>query len=99
MRSLTRQHLRETPEKSTGLCPYPFPFQIPGDTPHGWIALAVADLRFSDENSNPRSLDQQLLNVLNRARREGVFVPWHYVLADAAVSGTLTCRTGYTLAK
>jgi hypothetical protein len=23
-----RQHLRETPEKSTGLCPYPFPFQI-----------------------------------------------------------------------
>ena len=71
----------------------------PGNTPVAWIALAVAYLRFSDENSNPRSLDQQLLNVLNRARREGVFVPWHYVLADAAVSGTLTCRTGYTLAK
>jgi site-specific DNA recombinase len=71
----------------------------PGDTPIAWIALAVAYLRFSDENSNPRSLDQQLLNVLNRARRDGVFVPWHYVLADAAVSGTLTCRTGYTLAK
>jgi DNA invertase Pin-like site-specific DNA recombinase len=71
----------------------------PGDTPHVWIALAVAYLRFSDENSNPRSLDQQLLNVLNRARRDGVFVPWHYVLADAAVSGTLACRTGYTLAK
>jgi DNA invertase Pin-like site-specific DNA recombinase len=71
----------------------------PGDTPHVWIALAVAYLRFSDENSNPRSLDQQLLNVLNRARRDGVFVPWHYVLADAAVSGTLACRRGYTLAK
>jgi site-specific DNA recombinase len=71
----------------------------PGGTPIAWIALAVAYLRFSDENSNPRSLDQQLLNVLNRARREGVFVPWHYVLADAAVSGTLACRTGYTLAK
>jgi len=70
-----------------------------GDTPIGWTALAVAYLRFSDENSNPRSLDQQLLNVLNRARRDGVFVPWHYVLADAAVSGTLTCRTGYMLAK
>lgn len=28
VRSLMRQHLRETPEKSTGLCPYPFPFQI-----------------------------------------------------------------------
>lgn len=38
----------------------------PGDTPIAWIALAVAYLRFSDENSNPRSLDQQLLNVLNR---------------------------------
>jgi DNA invertase Pin-like site-specific DNA recombinase len=71
----------------------------PGDTPIAWIALAVAYLRFSDENSNPRSLDQQLLNVLNRARRDGVFAPWHYVLADAAVSGTLACRTGYTLAK
>lgn len=71
----------------------------PVGTPIAWIALAVAYLRFSDENSNPRSLDQQLLNVLNRARREGVFVPWHYVLADAAVNGTLACRTGYTLAK
>jgi hypothetical protein len=28
VRSLTRQHLRETPEKSAGLCPFPFPFQI-----------------------------------------------------------------------
>ena len=26
-------------------------------------------------------------------------MPWQYVLADAAVSGTLACRTGYTLAK
>ena len=59
----------------------------------------MAYLRFSDENSNPRALDQQLHNVLNRARRDGVFVPWHYVLADAAVSGTLACRRGYTVAK
>ena len=28
VRSLMRQHIRETPEKSAGLCPYPFPFQI-----------------------------------------------------------------------
>ena len=34
-----------------------------------------------------------------RARREGVFAPWEYVLADAAVSGTLACRRGYTIAK
>jgi DNA invertase Pin-like site-specific DNA recombinase len=70
-----------------------------GAMPRIWTALGLAYLRFSDENSNPRSLDQQLLNVLNRARRDGVFVPWQYVLADAAVSGTLACRRGYTLAK
>ncbi len=71
----------------------------PGDMPKVWTDLGVAYLRFSDENSNPRSLDQQLLNVLNRARRDGVFVPWCFVLADAAVSGTLACRRGYTIAK
>ena len=71
----------------------------PGAVPRIWTDLGLAYLRFSDENSNPRSLDQQLLNVLNRARRDGVFVPWQYVLADAAVSGTLACRRGYTLAK
>ena len=74
------------------------PFR-PGVTPKAWTDLGVAYLRFSDENSNPRSLDQQLLNVLNRARRDGVFVPWCFVLADAAVSGTLACRRGYTIAK
>jgi len=62
-------------------------------------ALGIAYLRFSDEGSNPRSLAQQLINVLNRARREGVFIPWEYVLADAAVSGTLACRRGYMIAK
>lgn len=71
----------------------------PKGTPRVWADLGVAYLRFSDENSNPRSLDQQLLNVLTRARRDNVFVPWCYVLADAAVSGTLACRRGYTLAK
>jgi DNA invertase Pin-like site-specific DNA recombinase len=70
-----------------------------GATRRGRNALGAAYLRFSDENSNPRSLDQQLLNVLTRAQREGVFVPWQYVLADAAVSGTLVCRRGYTIAK
>jgi site-specific DNA recombinase len=74
------------------------PFR-PGVAPKAWTHLGVAYLRFSDENSNPRSLDQQLLNILNRVRRDGVFVPWHYVLADAAVSGTLSCRRGYMIAK
>ena len=67
--------------------------------PKAWTALGIAYLRFSDEGSNPRSLDQQLLNVLTRARHDGVFIPWQYVCADAAVSGTLACRRGYALAK
>jgi site-specific DNA recombinase len=71
----------------------------PGSAPRVWTDIGLAYLRFSDENSNPRSLDQQLLSVLTRARRDGIFVPWQYVLADAAVSGTLACRRGYTLAK
>ncbi len=64
-----------------------------------WIDIGLGYIRFSDEGSNPRSLDQQLNNVLQRARRDGVFIPWHYVCADYAVSGTLACRRGYSVAK
>jgi DNA invertase Pin-like site-specific DNA recombinase len=71
----------------------------PSSTPKLWTDLGIAYLSFSDEGSNPRSLDQQLINVLNRARCDGVFIPWQYVCADAAVSGTLSCRRGYALAK
>jgi len=73
-------------------------FQTTG-LPKVWDALGIGYARFSDEGSNPRSLDQQLLNVLTKAQREGVFVPWEYVCADAAVSGTIACRRGYTVAK
>jgi len=69
------------------------------NVPKSWNSFGIAYLRFSDEGSNPRSLDQQLINVLNRARHDGVFMPWEYVCADAAVSGTLACRRGYTVAK
>ena len=71
----------------------------PSGTPKLWTDLGIAYLRFSDEGSNPRSLDQQLNNVLNRAHRDGIFIPWQYVCADAAVSGTLSCRRGYAIAK
>ena len=71
----------------------------PSGTPKVWTDLGIAYLRFSDEGSNPRSLDQQLNNVLNRAHRDGIFIPWQYVCADAAVSGTLSCRRGYAIAK
>ena len=56
-------------------------------------------LRFSCDNSNPRSLAQQLGNVLTRAQREGFFIPWEAVFADAAVSGTIASRRGYQMAK
>jgi len=73
-------------------------FQTTG-LPKVWDALGIGYARFSDEGSNHRSLDQQLLNVLTKAQREGVFIPWEYVCADAAVSGTIACRRGYTVAK
>jgi DNA invertase Pin-like site-specific DNA recombinase len=45
----------------------------PDGMPPEWSGLGIAYLRFSDEGSNPRSLDQQLLNVLTRARHDGIF--------------------------
>jgi site-specific DNA recombinase len=64
-----------------------------------WRWLGAAYLRYSCDNSNPRSLDQQLRNTLERARRDGVFVPWTWVFADAAVTGTTAARRGYRAAK
>ena len=60
---------------------------------------AAVYLRFSSENSNPRSLDQQLRLTLERARREGHWVCWADVFADSGVTGTTAARTGYQLAK
>jgi DNA invertase Pin-like site-specific DNA recombinase len=73
-------------------------FEAPPDA-DWWEQLAAAYLRYSCDNSNPRSLDQQLKNVLERAARDRVFVPWEYVFADAAVSGTSAARRGYQMAK
>ena len=38
----------------------------PGAAPRPWYALGVAYVRFSDKNSNPRSLDQQLKRLTDR---------------------------------
>lgn len=73
-------------------------FEAPPDA-DWWKWLGAAYLRYSCDNSNPRSLDQQLKNVLERAARDGVFIPWEYVFADAAVSGTTADRRGYQMAK
>jgi DNA invertase Pin-like site-specific DNA recombinase len=59
------------------------------------LPLGATYVRYSDEDSNPRSLDQQLLLVLERARRDGVFVPWRFVYGDAGWTATVVARTGY----
>jgi DNA invertase Pin-like site-specific DNA recombinase len=64
-----------------------------------WNALAASYLRYSSENSNPRSLDQQLKLQLERAANEDNFIPWNFVFADAAVTATSADRHGYNLAK
>lgn len=61
--------------------------------------VAAVYLRYSCDKSNPRSLDQQLRNCLEKAAQLGHWVPWDLVFADAAVSGTSAARRGYQMAK
>jgi site-specific DNA recombinase len=61
--------------------------------------LGAVYVRYSCDHSNPRSLAQQLRNCLERARKDEVFVPWRFVFADAAVSGTTADRRGYMMCK
>jgi DNA invertase Pin-like site-specific DNA recombinase len=63
------------------------------------VKLGAAYLRFSSDNSNPRSLAQQLTNCLKRARQEEVFIPWACICADAAVTGRVANRRGYQMSK
>lgn len=59
--------------------------------------FAVAYVRYSDNNSSPRSLAQQLRKILDRAAVDRVFIPWQLVYADAAMPGTDPHRQGYRL--
>ena len=73
-------------------------FQTTG-LPKVWDALGIGYARFSDEGSNHRSLDQQLLNVLTKAQREGVFalgIAWFIVddLSRLSRSTIESLRTG-----
>ena len=59
----------------------------------------AAYARYSSNQQNKRSIDDQLFLQLQRARHEGIFIPWQWVFADAGVSGTTTNRTGYRMLK
>ena len=65
----------------------------------GAARVGVAYLRYSSENSNPRSLDQQLRNILNLAKRHELLIPWRFIFADSGVSGMTAGRIGYQRAK
>lgn len=71
-------------------------FQPEIDSPP-WLEIGAAYVRYSCDNSNPRSLDQQLRNALERAAQDKVFIPWEHVFGDAAVTGTIATRRGYLM--
>jgi len=64
-----------------------------------YAGLAAGYLRYSDDNSNPRSLDDQLALQIRRAKRDKRFLPWEYTFCDASVTGRTHLRRGYVLAK
>ena len=66
---------------------------VPAET-----TTALAYVRYSSDNSNPRSLAQQLKNVLIKANANDHFIPWTHVYADAEVSGLTKRRNGYQAA-
>ena len=68
---------------------------------HPWLPknLATTYLRYSCDNSNMRSLCQQLLNVLTKSNADGLFIPWTLVFADAEITGTIAARKGYQESK
>jgi hypothetical protein len=51
--------------------------------------------RYSCDNSSPKSIIDQMVNGLDKARQEERFVPWQYVFADYSVSGLNPSRQGY----
>lgn len=65
----------------------------------GYQGTAATYIRYSDDNSNARSLDDQLAQAMKKAADEGRFMPWEYCFADASVSGRSAMRRGYRLAK
>ena len=63
------------------------------------LGVEAAYVRYSCENSETHSLDDQLSQILRKARDLRVFVPWPLVFCDASVSGADASRRGYNALK
>ncbi len=60
------------------------------------LKLAAVYPRYSDDNSQPKSISDQARGALNRAKEQGRFIPWCYAFADYARSATYGIRQGYS---
>lgn len=65
----------------------------------GKLPRSAAYVRFSCDNFNPKSLDDQLTQIPTRARREEEFIPWAWVFADSGLSGRTPRRGSYAALK
>ncbi|HEX3658537.1 MAG TPA: recombinase family protein [Pirellulales bacterium] len=63
------------------------------------VTLAGIYARYSSENSQATSIEDQMVNALNYAHDNKLFVPWVYVFADYSVSGLDASRRGYSMYK
>lgn len=60
------------------------------------LVLAAMYPRYSDPNSQPKSIPDQARQILNKVKGQGRFVPWPLVFADYARSATYGVRQGYS---
>jgi DNA invertase Pin-like site-specific DNA recombinase len=61
--------------------------------------LAAFYGRYSCDNSSPLSIIDQMHNCLVKAKDEGRFIPWEFIIADYSVSGLDSGRRGYVNCK
>lgn len=59
------------------------------------LTLAGNYDRYSSDNSDAHSIIDQMVNALEKARKEDRFIPWSYIFADYAVSGLDPGRRGF----
>lgn len=58
--------------------------------------LAGGYFRYSCDNSNPRSISDQMVKCLQKAKEHGCLIPWSTIFADFSVTGLDATRLGYS---